>query len=230
MSKMMSRLSSVALLLSSCTLFAYEPIDGWYGGVMGTVSKSTTLTFNLPNPDLGTDSIASSLSYKVGGGASVNLGYRYEHFRLEGEILYISDNFDSLQIGNTYSISSFSKSGLPYFKGATNLVSFLGNFLYEITFDDMDWAPYIGVGIGYAHLQNTVNFYTATGTLIAGSAGRADADAGILQGIVGFELFLDDAFTLNADYRYLTTNEISSLQNARAQFNTLNFGLTFTFD
>ncbi len=73
-------------LLLSAQLFALNPVQGFYGGLMAEAAMGH-LTIEYYSMKMVFSYWSSRLS-PISGGGGVFLGYKYSHFRLEAEVLY----------------------------------------------------------------------------------------------------------------------------------------------
>lgn len=138
--------------------------------------------FAPPTPTL--PAFTTEIDYKVMGNGGLQIGFRCNHFRIEGEgiysytginklifnnlILNYPDNTFSLTmpipaipIFNNLVVKSMSSSPLFIVRGNTTMYGGLVNGYYEfyVPDGDVDIVPYIGAGIGYSFIQSTARFY-----------------------------------------------------------------------
>lgn len=223
---------SAACLAISSTAMAFEPVQGWYGGIIGELSRPSTLNFTTTVPPITT--ATGKLSYRIGGGAGVLLGYRMEPWRFEGEILFNYNNYSKLTLGNLElkRYNSSTSSTTPYsMKGKTYMIAGMLNAFYDLyqvqASQDSQIIPYIGLGIGFAQIHNKLEIYNY-GTLL-GTALSTSNSEGAVQVILGAQYFADDFTSVGLDYRYLTTKKVGNT-NQRFNINSLNLSLNFAFD
>lgn len=250
--KQLIKLTLCSSLICSTSLFAINPIDGFYGGLLGEVShgpsgdqiyfKEDTMIFH------------GNVDYSpISGGVGFMLGYRYGHFRLEGELLYNHISTGPVTIGTctlespnvstptglcpagTY--DGFKEKALGY-SGSSTAIYGLANgfwdfFSYEST---TELVPYIGLGFGLSSVKNKSSFIN---TLTNSSHGQTHTGSGpAYQGILGFSYFMDDFTWCSADYRYLkstrradTRYELGSHIPSKSYIlNTLNLTINVAFD
>lgn len=206
------KVAFTGLLLINSVSYALNPVQGWYAGVFLGVSNQPNTQFTLNTPivtpkvTIPTD-ITGTIKHSVLGSVGGEVGYRCNNFRVEAEVLYNNNPYKTLTI-NGFTVKSPSSSSTLRMKGAVNSGAILANGFYDIYTPNEDgWSqivPYVGGGLGYAYVQNNIEFYYNDVLLKAGdiTEGRGAA-AG--QGIVGVSYFLDDFTTLGIDFRYLTT-------------------------
>lgn len=221
-----------------CTsLFAANPVLGPYAGGMGTLSYVPKLTSVLNWPQSFTPPYGAitektlSLNYGLGGGGAFDLGFRFECFRVEAEIMYNRNNIKQVQFGSTV-ISSSDNMGLPYLSGQTTEMAGLANFFYDFYGeDDVEWVPYVGIGIGYANTRSSLRFFNAGGTYIIGTEDVNNSRTGMGQGIVGLSYYLDNVSDVFLDIRYLVKQQNHTLNDmSQRHLYTFNLGFNFVFD
>ncbi len=211
---------------------AFNPVQGRYVGAIGTISYPSSLDFYVV-PETGT-TIPGSLSYRIGGGGGIILGYRCTPWRFEGEALFNYNNYSKLTFGGIeiekYDSSTSQTTPLSM-KGETYFIAGMFNVFYDLyqiqASQDTQVVPYIGLGIGYASIHNKLDLYSFDdfiGTVISTSDGE-----GAVQFIIGAQYFADDFTSVGLDYRFFTTKKIGALDE-RFNVHTLNLTLNFAFD
>ncbi|RMX19118.1 hypothetical protein EAS68_06690 [Legionella jordanis] len=245
-------------MLASSSAFSDVPPDGWYGGLFGTLSKTPSLDFTIPYADFSVintalnfvgspilTSPAGSVKYSLGYGGGVDIGYRLCGFRFEGELLYDHNPYDSISVGGvTLTDSQNTALAFPFsyltVGGKTDMGAAFFNIYYDFyNFDeDVSWIPYIGLGLGYARVKNTVDLdvivppngiaiATPGGAINLGSLSETTSTpAG--QIIAGISYQFSDQFSAGLDYRYVTTKTISILDE-RFTVHSLNLNFNFWF-
>lgn len=214
------KLSLLASMVLSTNAFALSPVQGFYGGLMGEIShgpSSDTIVFTEDGMIFTGTVGFSSLS----GGAGTYLGYKYKHFRAEGEFLYNRISTGPLKVGtctiespNVVTPSGDCPAGV-YDNFQDDQLSFQGNStavygLFNVYWDffneannDYSIAPYLGAGIGIASVKNASELYS---TVYGSSQGQSKIGSGAAaQGILGVNYFLDDFTWASIDYRLLAT-------------------------
>ena len=184
--------------LISASAYAVDPVSGTYGGVV----LGGSYMFSIPAPATGdviiaptvsgttvaalakylsTSPISSSktnyqLNYGLMGLLGVQVGYRCDELRVEGQIFYNSSPVSSLSIWDGTSSVKLSNNNnvanIIYPSGQTNVIAGMANFYYDFippSTLDSNFAPFVGVGVGYANVQNNfnINFTTAAATAAA---------------------------------------------------------------
>lgn len=209
------KMGFMALLLSSGVAHAINPIHNWYAGFIVGGSNSSDLDFNIITPiDFleGQGSITYTLLGKVGG----HVGYRFNQFRVEGELFYNNNAYkhmevDGLNIPNintpvTTSIIPPDEPPNPYkFKGYTNTYALMLNGFYDFYIPDYTEhvVPYVGLGIGYEHVENNLTFFY-NGSITNNSVFSEFTNDFAGQGIVGLSYFVTDHTSFAFDFRYFS--------------------------
>ncbi|MBS0358125.1 MAG: porin family protein [Proteobacteria bacterium] len=172
--------------------------EGWYGRFEGGVAVTPNTSKN------GSKLTYNSAGWDIGGA----LGYKYGPMRYEGEVAYQNTGYKSLN-----GVSN---------KSRTSVVDVMGNVYYDFDQINDTFVPYLGVGIGYAHLSNGVN--VNNGTTTSNTDNRF-----AYQGIVGFNINLTENVAANIDYRYFGTSNAKNFSGNIFQNNIFNAGLTYYF-
>ena len=250
--KQLIQFSLISGLLMSHSALALNPIQGFYGGALASIShgpSSYPLSFELKNENFSGTVNNSTL----GGSGGAVLGYRMQKFRLEGEALFNYTPTGTLTLGActlespsvispTGNCSKVLQENNVGFNGSTSTAYAMINAYFDfISYDsENNVVPYVGFGIGGSRLKKSVNFENSvTKDSINGASVTANSTAA--QFILGVSFFLDDYAWAGMDYRYLTTNTIQNsdinilgntfnFQNSRYALNTLNFNINFSFD
>lgn len=225
----------------STSAFSLEPVQGFYFGLLGEVS-------HVPNSQV--DFTINGVPYTgqitlgpVGGGIGTSLGYKIQNFRVEGEFLFNMNNYGELQVGTCTLISPtvvgpegicpdvVKNKGLG-FNGNTMGFYGLFNAYYDFMSSkpDVSFVPYLGFGLGGALIQNHGNIesnqYSGIDPAITFQSNNSTFGFAV-QGIVGFNYYLDDFTTMGLDFRYLSTintnnNSSSSSSGIRNITNSSN--------
>lgn len=250
--KQLIRLGMLSPLLVNTSIFAMNPIQGFYGGLLAEVSHgpSNAPVYFIEDNQLFNGTVKYS---PVSGGAGIMIGYKYLHFRAEGEFLYNRISTGPVTVGTctiqnkdvltptgvctagTY--DHFQEQALGYSGYSTamyGLVNMLWDFYSENSGNYV--APYLGVGIGGASIKNNNNFVNTTNQSSNGQTISSSGPA--IQGILGISYYMDDFTWASADYRYLTANRKANndynigenLPSQKYTLNTINFTINFSFD
>jgi opacity protein-like surface antigen len=187
--------------------------------------------------------VHGKLSYNLGANIAGQVGYRCNKIRYEGELLLNSNSYSKLVVG-PYSITTTPKAkknskfrtypplgpvGLRM-KGTTSIFAGIFNAYYDFyDEDDSDtkFVPYLGLGIGYAYVQNTLDFYYDY-VKINPKNNKASSTTPIAQGILGMDYFVSNTTSLGLDFRYYTTKKIKSF-DAKASAASINFVVNYSF-
>ncbi|MGQ3890660.1 outer membrane protein [Legionella sp. CNM-4043-24] len=229
-----SKLGLTGLMLASGIASAYQPAQGWYAGLMGGFSYAPSTSFSISNPFVAFfpefASIPAKLSYNVGGNAGAQLGYRCDKFRVEGELNYNFNSYDRLRIGYFTIGSSHNVQGLNLSGHSNMYAGFINGFfdIYDEENMDTTWVPYVGLGIGYARVQNSIDFFIHNYQLNFLTA-KASSNEPIGQAILGLNYFLSDNTSLGWDFRYMSTRKLDYL-NSRFEVVTGNLVFNYSFD
>lgn len=184
-----------------------------------TVSSAFTPTMN------------GSLEYKVGGNFGTQLGYRICNFRAEGELVFNYAPLSQVKIGGVSIKRHVTLTNPIRLSGQSVVGAGLINGYYDFYDEENDptWVPYLGLGIGYAYVRNSVTFslpYLYINSFSLNVKGNESAPIG--QAILGISYYASDDLSIGLDYRYITTRTISSI-NSRIQTNTLNLNFNYYF-
>ena len=202
------------------------PLEGWYGGLMIGPARAFNLNFNLSNPFTHRPAVGE-LNYKTSVNVGGQLGYRYDKFRSEAQLIYDQSKFNHVQIDNL-SISSHTNFNGPSLSGNTNFFAAMFNTFYEFYQEDVEvkLVPYVGLGVGYATVRNSVSLLYNQQQIF----GRSDnASAPMGQGIIGINYFFSDSRSLALDYRYTTTPKHQRL-NSSVAIEAINLVVNLSFD
>lgn len=246
----MKRLGLIALLLAHGSAYAVNPVQGWYGGILLGVNytpSASNFVFpsNRPIPaevlahiDTSiTPGVPFTLSYQTMGQLAGQVGYRYDHYRIEGQLDYNNSPYSSIKVGNNFVlVTNSSTTTDPYytFKGKTDIIAGMVNGYYDFlpTDPSSSFVPYLGVGIGYAYVANSfkVQLVSAETGVVASVSPSAHSTSAAGQAIIGGSYFLDDFAYFGLDFRYLTTATISPTLGVRPQVYTVNLSFNGAFN
>ena len=217
-----------AVCLSATTAsFALNPVQGWYIGLIGGGTYAPTVNFNMINP-FDNHNDKAHLSYLIGGNGGAQFGYRWGNFRIEAEGLFNENKYQQIQFGD-HAVLHDENDGLRYhISGYTYFISGLANGIYEFyqPGNDVNVVPYLGLGIGYASIKNSLSGYH--NDILIGTTSETSS-AAIGQAIAGLSYFFDDFASIGIDYRYLVTTK-SGTFNTSFQAQTFNLSFTYAFE
>lgn len=192
------------LPLNSLTAAPIDPDDGIYIAVFGGFAS---LPGNISERNFG------NAKYKGGFDAGGALGYQGGPIRYEAEISYIRA-----------ATKSFNFEGLPAedVRGNANATTYMANVIYNFFHGKSLLTPFIGVGLGFAHINATLN---------SSNTPRFSATRNKLsyQGLAGLRLEVTDSVAVGAHYRYFTTTHAEKF-GRRFQAHTANISLAYKFN
>lgn len=226
-------IAKIAVFATLCighqSIYAINPVQALYGGISlgGSYMPSSSFTVKNPITNL---TLPGKLTRSVLGNFTADLGYRIHHYRVEGELFINSNPYQSLAIGG-YTINKNSSSSTTLaLGGQTTIGAFLANGFYDFysTEEGCNVAPYVGIGIGYAYVMNSINFYY-NNIKIPNSTFTYNTGAPAAQGIIGLSYFLDNFATVGIDFRYFATSKISKLDTT-PQVASINLTVNGAFD
>lgn len=255
----------ITIVLSSTVVHALNPTRGWYAGLIAGGSKPPVIDFDLRSPiDLRSElsplnlrTGQGELTYSVLGNVGGQLGYRMKQFRVEGEFLYNNNPYKHLKLGaldipnagspattiQQLSIESRTLTQPFTFSGYTRTFAVMLNGFYDfyIPHYTEHVVPYVGLGIGYEQVKNSIAFFnngnSGTSFATSNSSGfHQDINNFAAQGIVGLSYFVTDYTSFSFDYRYLSstrTNQAEKRFNSfstRPQIYSVNFVFNSAFN
>ncbi|KTC65936.1 Uncharacterised protein (plasmid) [Legionella adelaidensis] len=226
----MKKLFLISLLLVCVTpLNAANPKTGWYGQILvgGNYAFPNDITFIDPNTLLVTE---GDLKYTGYGQIALAVGYRFfPQFRAEAEFLLMGNRYKEITAnGNTYIYAT--KNLNLRFEGQTNTGAVLANGIFDFVGPGMDFAPYVGAGIGYARINNSLKFYL-NNQYVQGTRINDSFDTPVVQGILGAGYYLDDLTWFGLDFRYMVAqalNQSSSTEVIDQPLHVASINLSFS--
>lgn len=227
-----NKLALAGLFFANTAVLA-GPVDGWYAGLMIGATFNPKIDYTLFNPYynafayLNYPQIGSQIDYRTGINGSAQAGYRYCNFRMEAEFLYAHNQWNSWTVG-PFNFTKRETTQLPKVNAYTQFGAGLFNVYYEFYDPDSDpvFAPYLGLGLGYGHGQNTIKLERSTWTVIPEHKYTQKAPLG--QVILGLTYYQNSNLSYGLDYRFLTTNKIKDF-DARIKSNSVNLSFNYTF-
>ena len=200
-----------AALLASNIISAATPVDGWYASAFGGY---TYLPDNMYTTSNGL--FLNGSGYNNGYNAGGRFGYQSNPIRYELEYTYLeasANHFDLNFIEQT-EVSGYASGNL-----------FMANLYYDCPEMLPSISPYLGVGIGYAYLQASLN---STGPLGATYFNNSD-NAFAYQGTAGITYNFAENYAVNLAYRYVATGKIDGFGRV-FQAHIANAGVVYHFD
>ncbi|MFH2219221.1 MAG: outer membrane protein [Pseudomonadota bacterium] len=200
------------LVLFSSAVYASEP--GPYLSVQGGVTFLDDITFSGP----GTGGVDVNVESNTGFGILGAVGYDFGMYRLEGELGYRKNDYDTMT----------NPTGSAAAEGDQTVWSFMVNGIVDIE-NDTPFTPYFLLGLGWASLD--VNEIKAAGDP---TASNYDDSTFAYQFGVGVGYAVTESVTLDLSYRYFATSDPSYDDPAGAvdgEYSTHNifFGARFAF-
>ena len=207
-----------ALALLAIPAFAGQPVKGFYVG--GGVGLTVPMDDEVESKTSGIST--HKLSFDPGWLVDGQVGYAYGNgLRTELEVGYRRANVDT--ITNPYGNATL---GTPGHYGVLNTMV---NAIYDMDIN-APLTPYIGVGVGYAHVwANDLRIATSPTTIDTASDKSAGAFA--YQAIAGFSYDLCPHWAATVDYRYLATTRLD-FGNMKSEYSSHNvlFGVRYEFN
>ena len=247
--KQLIKLGILSNVLLCSTAFALNSVQGFYGGFLVGIShgpSSNRVTFREDlDPKLYTGTVDYSI---VGAGGGGVIGYKLNHYRMEGEILYNQISTGPFKIdpgGCTIeNIGIVTPTGLctpgeydqfrakTYgYRGTSRVTYGLINFYYDFFCDEQEIVPYIGLGIGTARIQNFNNLINSITKFSRGIDNKGTITSSAMQGIIGTSYYMDDLTWIGVDLRYTTTSKALPLfDDKKYNLAALMFNINFAFD
>lgn len=250
--KRLIKLGLLSQLVCATQLYALNPVEGFYGGLLGEISHGPS------NSDVIFTEDSLLFHGKVGyssvsAGAGFMLGYKINHLRGELEFLMNRISTGPVTVG-TCTIQNqnivtptglcpaseydhFKAKALGYSGSSTAMYGFFNAFWDFFSYEGSSvLVPYVGLGIGQSSVKNESNFVS---TNTSYSHGQSIINKGsAMQGIVGISYYMDDFTWATMDFRYLSSKPKQN-QNTGLDINlpvsnyilsTLNFTINFAFD
>lgn len=234
--------SSTSLLLISMQTQAITPKNNWYAGIFLGPSATSSSSFdfgepiNFEGPNVSVSASSGKINYSVLGGIGGQIGYRFcNRYRVEGELFYNNNPIKQLQLydyqmTNTYdpnfnesvplkTFSNVENSSDSHIQGEANTGAFMLNFIYDLLTPNPNGdgfnkvAPFVGIGIGYAYVQNAMQFLRPTTEDPANDPYNNREIFSVLQKryiyagqiMGGLNYFIDDFTWIGIDIRYFST-------------------------
>jgi opacity protein-like surface antigen len=197
------------LLLIATASNAITPKTGWFGGILlgGNYAASNDITYT----DRDTlETTTGELKYSGYGNLDLHTGYRFAApFRAELQFLLIGNKYKKITFDDGIEIISRKKTNELTFQGKTTTAALMLNGYYDFITQGSDVAPYIGAGIGYAHIKNGIKFYEDQ-IYVSGSRLNQSANSPAAQGIVGLSYYLDSLTWFGLDFRYFYSRQFKN--------------------
>lgn len=236
------KLSLLTSMMVSSTSFAFNQPRGFYFGLLGEVSHGPSEQ-RIHIPYYGVDHEAQVKFSYISGGGGAALGYKYDHYRAEAEVLYNSistgpvnvpgctiQNMDvATPTGNCP--AELVRKGVG-FKGTSTTVYGLFNVYFDIFGyeSQSDIFPYVGLGAGVVSISNSNEFVATLTTNELSKSINSNLTSSAGQAILGVGYLIDDFTWIDMDLRYMTTKSLPEFNNQRYSLYALTFGVNGAFD
>lgn len=179
-----------------------DPTGHWYVG--GFLGAQLAANGNTEIPSIASKpSLTSEPVYDKGLVLSVNVGYKFrESFRIEGE--FVRQDLPINKINNAIGFGTVTNVSNSH----TELFSLFVNSYHDFRLSQ-HWMPYLGVGIGYVAVRNTIK--PTSPISVAQNIFFTEKELNYYtfgyQGILGVDYQLADNFILSLNYKYFSTFE-----------------------
>lgn len=222
----LSTLAATALLASSNALadggtMGSNPTAGSapYLSVAGGLAWTPDIKFS------GSKGITSATTeYNLGGNSSFAIGYRYTNWRADVSLGYIYNGVDKVKVSSTKLDAD----------GHVEAYTYLINGYYDIN-TTTNFIPYIGAGLGGAHLDyddsnvdHTSGKLTGTDNVLAyqGILGAAYQFTPNLRGFADYHYFRTASHSVKAT----NTGGVTGKIKEHVQSNLFNIGISYMFN
>lgn len=196
--------------------FATEP--GPYIGLQGAA------TFQR-EADNSSNDLHITSKYNTGYNVAGVLGWNYgQNWRAEAELGYRRNDLDKLAVDKA---AGTSLAGTYDAHGHVGTTDVMGNLWYDFNMGD-HWKPYVGGGIGWAHIN--ANNVSANGVSLVNDTSNVFA----YQLGAGIGYALTPRTTVSVNYRYFATKDPTFTDAATgtkfsSQYRTNNVGLSLRY-
>lgn len=200
-------------LLAAAATLAISPAANAYEGLYGAIGAG--LNYMPPDRDFSNDGpggagpfvFDTDGDYEYGVGAYFALGYDWaSSWRTEFELGYRNNDIDDIAPNG----AGFSGWPTGTIVGDTETFSFMANLLYDLDFFDSGITPFVGGGIGFASVDQSITgsnpLGAPTAPLTVGITGSKSIFA--YQGIAGIAFSLAENLSLDLSYRYFRTKKV----------------------
>jgi opacity protein-like surface antigen len=224
MKKQFYRIILASILVIACSASAFAADAGPYVCFNAGAVIPSDMTLN----EAGTTDVKMTFDtgYAVNGAA----GYAFNNnVRVEGEIGYKSADTNTATVGTVSGPNDATYSSLNFMVNAYYDIKQVSKLTYGIT-------PFVGVGIGVAHLETTENTWAPNGNAPRVVEPKGSDDVFAYQIIAGVSSDVTKHISFDLSYRFVGTNDatftsgVPGAQN-KVGFDTHNIlaGLRYTF-
>jgi opacity protein-like surface antigen len=184
--------SGAALAQNHTVLTKHYYNGGAYVNIHAGASKPTTKTFtNIEEPEY-FYTLDSDWGYDLGAA----MGYRYRNYRTEFAINHQSSSID--EFSGEFPVAPINFDGVMNHR--LEATTFMWNSYYDFT-NYTCFVPYIGFGLGVAHVQHDSTFDER------GIFAKGSDTVFAYQGILGVSAEVATNWRASLDYRYLNTSK-----------------------
>lgn len=200
-----------AALLATGLASAATPVDGWYTSVFGGY---TYLPDNVNTTTFGV--LRNDSSYNGGYNAGGRIGFQSNPIRYEAEYTYLSGDTHFFKVNHIRQIG---------ISGNTSANLIMANIYYDCPEMLPAIAPYLGIGIGYAYIQTSLNSTGPDGATYFNASDNEFA----YQATVGLTYNFAENYSANLGYRYAATASAGNF-GSMFQAHIANAGVVYHFD
>ncbi len=238
----MKRLGLLALLLTSASAYAVNPVQGGYGGILLGLNYTPSTNFIIPTKldypltptkiEVVPANTPATIGFGTMGQLAGQVGYRWEKYRAEAQLGYNNSPIKTLKLKH-FTLSIPSKNKDVNSKASANTLYGMVNAYYDFLPSDPDssFAPFVGLGLGYAYTTHTIELkflnkgvYDKVLTINESTTSPAG------QIMIGASIFMDDFTAFSLDLRYFTTSTKSTVTNARVEVLSVNLSFNGAFN
>ena len=202
-----------AALLATGMASAAAPVDGWYTSLFGGY---TFIPDNVHYYNYNLGYYLNRGSYNDGYNAGGRVGFQSNPMRYELEYTYLHANLDHFDINSVRQ---------QYVAGYSSDNVLMANIYYDTPEMLPAVVPFLGLGIGYANVENKFFSQLPFGYTFFDFNDNAFA----YQGTVGLTYNFAENYAINISYRYLATTELEEFGDS-FQAHIGSAGVIYRFD
>ncbi|QDP72080.1 porin family protein [Legionella israelensis] len=207
---MRASLFSAALLATGISIAA-TPVDGWYSSVFGGY---TYLPDNVSDTTFGI--LRDGTSYQNGFNAGVRFGFKSNPLRYEGEYTYLHADLKHFNVNNIRQFGS---------EGSSSASLLMANIYYDFPEIVPCVEPFLGVGLGYAHVKAILKGVGQLGF----THFKASDNVFAYQATAGLTYNFAENYAVNVAYRFAATEQADTLGKV-FQAHIASVGVIYRFD
>jgi opacity protein-like surface antigen len=201
-----------AALLATGLSTAAVPVDGWYLSAFGGYSY---IPDHVNNTLFGY--FIDHGAFRSGYNTGARLGYQSCPLRYEAEYTFLYASAKAFRLADI---------DRPDVTGYTSANAIMANVYYDTPEMLPAIAPYLGFGIGYAYIQDSLHSVISP---VDSIHFRANNGSFAYQGTAGLSYNFCENYALTLAYRYLTTASSNKLGD-RFQAHMASAGVVYRFD